>query len=708
MDTICIAELVESGDQMSDLRTTFFQKIVINLISELKPSYSYERLFNSAVSRSSCMFPMSGFWADALVIKQAEFRKKKRKKAHPLNDYEFPIPPTDYLVEKDVKDALEVITTASPELMNDFVIDSNVTLISDLLELNHIERLILQFSVYTGTGTGYPWDDFIYNISINSDFDDPVKLYAGIFDIAEEDVEKALAGFLFNSGLLVSQRRMKTFHCVAPEMAEIFTEKTLTAGHLSETLFPSCLETELTTDSYPHVSTEIQRAESIVQKSLANKSKGINLMFWGLAGTGKTELTLALAKKNGWDLKVIGDTSKMDMSEKSRAQRITSLKIAMKLYQNSENVVLLFDEMEDLFKFDSNATFSKAFINRIIETTPIPIIWTTNDLFSLGTAVLRRMTYNIGFEVPPRDARKKIWQGYVEKHDVALSSEIIDELATNYDIVPALIGNAVKIAKLADLGERDDVAEIVKSLDRLVNFGSKRSFKAVGLKDTPYDPRWVNSPTDLGELTGKLLTAKPRFSLCLYGASGTGKSEYGRYLAKKLDKRVLYKRASDLVSMWVGETEANIARAFEEAKREEMVFIIDEGDSFLRNREGAQRSWEVSQVNEMLAQMETHTQPFILTTNMMKDLDVAALRRFTFKMEFKYLRPDQSSEIFQAYFGSTPPAKLAKIDVLTPGDFAAVKDRADIIGETDPMKLYEMLIEECELKPDYTKTTIGF
>ena len=137
-----------------------------------------------------------------------------------------------------------------------------------------------------------------------------------------------------------------------------------------------------------------------------------------------------------------------------------------------------------------------------------------------------------------------------------------------------------------------------------------------------------------------------------------------------LGKKVLFKRASDLQSMWVGECEKNIAAAFKEAADEEMVLIIDEGDSFLRNREHARASWEVSQVNEMLSQMEMITQPFFLTTNLIKDLDPASMRRFTFKAKFDFMQPDQSARLFAQYFGCEAPDEIRRNDFLTPGDFA--------------------------------------
>src|SRR5690625_6861136 len=76
--------------------------------------------------------------------------------------------------------------------------------------------------------------------------------------------------------------------------------------------------------------------------------------------------------------------------------------------------------------------------------------------------------------------------------------------------------------------------------------------------------------------------------------------------------------------------------------------MIDEVDSFLSDRRGASRSWEVSIVNEMLTQMENFDGTFISTTNRMNDLDQAVLRRFDLKAKFDFLGEQQVYRAFSA------------------------------------------------------------
>ena len=73
---------------------------------------------------------------------------------------------------------------------------------------------------------------------------------------------------------------------------------------------------------------------------------------------------------------------------------------------------------------------------------------------------------------------------------------------------------------------------------------------------------------------------------------------------------------------------------FREAATEKAVLLLDEADSFLADRKSARSSWEVTQVNEILQQMENFSGVFICATNLVTSLDAAALRRFTFKIKF--------------------------------------------------------------------------
>ena len=207
-------------------------------------------------------------------------------------------------------------------------------------------------------------------------------------------------------------------------------------------------------------------------------------------------------------------------------------------------------------------------------------------------------------------------------------------------------------------------------------------------------------------------------SLCFHGAPGTGKTALAEHIAAALQRPLLIRQTSDIASKYVGETEQNMARMFEEAQTEDAVLLLDEADSFLRSRRLAERHYEVSEVNEMLQGMERFGGVFICTTNLFDDLDEAALRRFTFKLRFHVLTAAQRERMFVAEalggdagaLSDEQRSRLAQLDQLVPGDFAAVKRQIEILGEAFTCDEFLSQLEgEHRVKPEVRQRRgIGF
>ncbi len=641
-------------------------------------------------------------------------RKEKAHKKADKKDRDW-VMVSHFIDAKEIAKLKEIIEKHHPEVLEDYDVSKNVHFLADLLDLNKSERRLLQFYRYTSDTNDMDQHYRYIFSSISSMLANLSDQYEVLFGIEQSVAKKILSKKtnLLSSGILTPSENyyFQNHFELNEKILQLVTADVLNDDVIEQVLFPSNLDTDLDLSDF-HQEEEINILSNIVNSGLKKKAKGINALLWGLPGTGKTELSLILAKKNNWDLKVIGDISESEDSEKSRGERLFALKIAQKLFRNQKGrkIVLLFDEMEDLFKMDINATFSKAFINRIIEKTRIPIIWTTNDLTNIGSsAVLRRMTYAIKFEVPPVDARRKIWIKYADKHELELPEEILEDLSIDFDVVPALISNAVKVAKLGNVPTKD-ISKVLSNLDTAMNLGFERELGKRKKEKGQYkfEVELSNTDLDLELLVRKILESDHQnFSMCLYGPPGTGKSAFARYLAEQMKLKVSFKRASDLLSMWVGENEKNIAKMFKESATDKKFLVMDEADSFLESRQGDKRSWEVSKVNEMLTQMEFHPMPFVATTNLLETLDEASLRRFTFKIKFDFLRKDQFYGLFRFYFQSDPPSDLFNLEILTPGDFANVKKKADFLNITDPNEICNMLIEECKFKPQF-KNLIGF
>ena len=177
---------------------------------------------------------------------------------------------------------------------------------------------------------------------------------------------------------------------------------------------------------------------------------------------------------------------------------------------------------------------------------------------------------------------------------------------------------------------------------------------------------------------------------------------------------VLLRRGSDLLGMYVGETERNISTAFHQAEAQGMLLVLDEVDGFLFAREGAVRSWERSMVNELLTQIERFPGLLVVSTNMLDALDAAALRRFDVKLHFGFLRREQVLSLAGAQaqalglaLGAAQQHQLAAMSHLTPGDFAAVARRHRFAPFADDTAWVAALAAECTLTPQAARK-MGF
>jgi SpoVK/Ycf46/Vps4 family AAA+-type ATPase len=376
----------------------------------------------------------------------------------------------------------------------------------------------------------------------------------------------------------------------------------------------------------------------------------------GPPGTGKSELVRFLAKEMGVVLREISNQD--DYGDSIAGHHRLKAYRAAQCFFSKQPAMLLFDEIEDVF--DDGADFwgrlstahkAKAWINKALEENPVPTFWLSNSSH-IDPAFIRRFDMCIEMPVPHRQQRERILK---ENCSDLIGERDLKRFSQTEHLSPAVVNKVSSVLK----GIRDEIApeSMTIAFETLAN----NTLKAQGYARMPrentdplptfYNPAYVNCARNLVKVYEGIKQCKEA-RMCLFGPPGTGKTAYGRWLAQQLDKPLLIKRASDLLSMWVGGTEENIAKAFDEARSEGSILLIDEVDSFLQDRRGAHHSWEVSGVNEMLTQMEAFNGIFIASTNLMDNLDQAALRRFDVKLYFDFMTAEQAHALFRDYANS--------------------------------------------------------
>lgn len=381
------------------------------------------------------------------------------------------------------------------------------------------------------------------------------------------------------------------------------SEQELADRFLKQTSAPT-----LDCSAFPHLAKDIATVTDYLSGVVGARTRGANVLLYGPPGTGKTEVAKAIAAALGVELYEVGFADTNGDPIKG-TRRLAEFNLCQRLLAQQRNAVLMFDEVEDVFESqhglwfllggsDKGAGGGKAWINRTLERNPTPAIWITNDA-DIDPAYLRRFDYSVRFPIPPQPVRLGIAQRHLG--NLEPPPGWLERIAANEQTTPAQLEAAAKVARLvAKAGDLARAREVVEqTLDRSATLLDQKRTPPRLASRTRYDLAFVNADLDVARIVARL-KVRPAGTFCFYGPAGTGKSELARHIADEIGKPTLVRRASDILSMWVGGSEKNIARMFAEARQQDAVLVLDEADSFLADRRSARQSWEVTQVNELL------------------------------------------------------------------------------------------------------------
>lgn len=588
---------------------------------------------------------------------------------------------------------------------------ANISALAKALELSEVETEMLQLGAATALSESLQ--------AILSSVDTPGRarpgLFARILGVSEEDLTEALdensplqlSGLLRPVGQLNRYPVMSTFWVNLLASAQKPLHQVLTR-ELRETAsagVPARIDAE-----------DLHLAKTLLQQ---DKAPGVNLMLYGAAGLDKFDVLSTLvseAKCTAYELVP---------QEKAYGEEPSIAYVAQRcLHHNCPDSVLVLDApnkvlegvphspLAQLFGLEVDSSRVAPFDELMLASNPIPTIWLVSKVRDLGVEAASRFLFHAGLQKALREDRRKQLAKYLKA--LGLSVKTQEAILALDEVSKLQLDAALRMAKVFKANSAQAFeAALLQTLNRSLRALSRRTKAKAKTCVTTYSLEFLNcagtvSPADIVEA----FKATPQGSLCLYGPSGTGKTQYVEYLAQSLGMPLMAKHASDILSKFVGETEQNIAKMFAEAEAEGAILFLDEADSLLMRRDLARADHEVSRVNEFLQHMERFEGVFIIATNLFENLDPATFRRMNFKLFFDALSAEQrwnmflnEAELRDSEAGITPAQKvlwqerLYQMKQLCSGDFANVKAQAQRLRrKLTPEQWLSQLEAECRVK----------
>lgn len=609
------------------------------------------------------------------------------------------------------------------------VLERNLATLGSGLCLSSAEQDLLAFLLLYQS---LPWFEHVVDLAVNgSDMHRISWRLSTVLGISHEEMQQVLkpSSMIHAAGLveISDGARCMPFSMILEtnsSLMRLLTQVDFDLQQLLQQTARACRKSQLRLSDFEHMDVQRELVLRYLEGVRRERVRPATILLDGPPGVGKTELVRLLAAELGFDAWEINELDS-DGRAAAPGERLTYLRICQRLVGRNGNSLVIFDEADAVLGGDPEphrrgSRTTKAALINYLENLDVPVIWIVNHGDLIEPAILRRMDLHIRFDRLPAQTRKGMLQKVLKRSDV--DSEWVEKLSRQQQVTPARIAQADKVASLIAADDAGDHGMLVRQVLE-VNLGldkERRGDTRSNLFELPYRLDMVNADEDLAALVDAM-QRNPQARLCLYGPPGTGKTRFVRHLAEACGLKMAEYRASDLLDRYVGGSEQNIRRMFDDSDRADTLLLLDEADSLIADRARAQQNWEVNKVNELLKGLENFGGLFVASTNLMDRLDPAVMRRLDFKIHFGWLQPDQRWRLFldlARHAGLRVAGvrarklrqRLDRMECLTPGDFAMLARRLTIRSEPkSAQELADLLERETRHKRELNQSRgIGF
>lgn len=549
-------------------------------------------------------------------------------------------------------------------------------------------------------------------------------------------------GKFFQYGI-INKISYSAFPQIDGHLAEKIQSPELTKEEVIEAILGTPTDTDLDIDDFAYMGPDLDFVADLISNAVKTKAKGVNVLIYGPAGGGKTELSKTLARHLGLSLYAVGEEDKItgpkkvggvvdddgdligdypiSESETTDRSRLADMLRAQSLLSDSDGAAVLFDEIEDLLikgtdTEKSSDTESKILINRLLENNAVPTIWCGNDPQKFHEAVRDRFIFSIYVDSPPMGVRYKIWARQLAIQGLELPEEDVKELAREYDASPRKITKAIQAAKIS--GNGIDAIRTTLPASSKITTGSRDAVKDPNAVNKYYNPTFSNvtvvgreEPDEaLADLIKRGRDRTP-FSLMAQGVEGSGlRSLTSRLSEYMLMNPAVFSMASLSQPTQFSTPAGNIAAAFEAASDTRRLLIVNDIEH-LADNPTSPSSWSADGLPSVFVHYaQRHALPFVVTST--KDnfeFPQSFTSVFSDFVKTDYMTTEQKRAAFETIYGQEAPAALDGLEKVVIADLINVRY---FLNRVDATRLYpehvvDMIQEQVDIRGN-SQGSIGF
>ncbi len=380
----------------------------------------------------------------------------------------------------------------------------------------------------------------------------------------------------------------------------------------------------------------------------------------GIEGVGKRALVRAIAAEHRLPTLVL---DALELPHEAAALR--RIMVALGREARLEDGIVLVDNADAT----EEPARRQALSSLLAGLTRPPVLTSTGG--AIECAPRARPVVRIELPVPEATGREGLWRRHLATR---MPDESIVVLGQRYPITPGLIQRASAAACL--LTDGPITPEHVKNA---IGGELAERFRGIGNRIDKHE-RWEDLvlPPETQDAVKELISRVRHsrqvvddwgfgnklakglgLSVLFSGEPGTGKTMVASLIAEELGLQLYQIDLSSLVSKYIGETEKNLARAFDAAEAGHAVLLFDEADALFGKRSSDVRSstdrYANMEINYLLQRVERFSGVAILTTNLLTSIDPAFQRRLAVHVRFEMPDEDARAELWERMLPRAAP-----------------------------------------------------